>query len=150
MYPKCELIRLGAHKVALRQRIDSGRVACAAAATQALRPVRWLDNVMALWKQVAAGALPLSFVAAQLFSRRAPRLGALVRWSPVLFGLVRGLYARPAAAPVSAPQPSTQEKTMAKKSRGGRMTAAKNRAAKRRGGKGPVAKRAAGRHIMKT
>jgi hypothetical protein len=39
---------------------------------------------------------------------------------------------------------------MAKKSRGGRMTAAKNRAAKSKGGKGPVKNRPAGRHIMKT
>jgi hypothetical protein len=39
---------------------------------------------------------------------------------------------------------------MAKKSRGGRMTAAKKRAAKRRGGKGPIAKRRAGRRIMST
>ena len=37
-----------------------------------------------------------------------------------------------------------------KKSRGGRMTAAKKRAAKRKGGKGPVTKRSAGRNIMKT
>ena len=37
-----------------------------------------------------------------------------------------------------------------KKTRGGRMTAAKKRAAKKKGGKGPVAKRAAGRKIMKT
>jgi hypothetical protein len=39
---------------------------------------------------------------------------------------------------------------MAKKSRGGRMTAAKRRAAKRKGGKGPVKSRPAGKHIMKT
>lgn len=48
---------------------------------------------------------------------------------------------------------STQPQTtnhMAKKSRGGRMTAAKNRAAKSPGGKGPVAKRPAGLKIMKT
>jgi hypothetical protein len=37
-----------------------------------------------------------------------------------------------------------------KKTRGGRMTAAKKRAAKKKGGKGPVAKRKAGRKIMKT
>jgi hypothetical protein len=37
-----------------------------------------------------------------------------------------------------------------KKTRGGRMTAAKKRAAKRKGGKGPVAKRKAGRRIMKS
>jgi len=39
---------------------------------------------------------------------------------------------------------------MAKKSRGGRMTAAKKRAAKSRGGKGRVKSRPAGRNIMKT
>ena len=39
---------------------------------------------------------------------------------------------------------------MAKKSRGGRMTAAKKRAAKRPGGKGTVKKRRAGKRIMST
>jgi len=39
---------------------------------------------------------------------------------------------------------------MAKKSRGGRMTAAKKRAAKKSGGRGAIEKRAAGRNIMKT
>ena len=39
---------------------------------------------------------------------------------------------------------------MAKKSRGGRMTAAKKRAAKKPGGKGRVAKRKAGKRIMST
>ncbi len=39
---------------------------------------------------------------------------------------------------------------MAKKSRGGRMTAAKKRAAKKPGGKGLIKNRAAGRKIMRT
>jgi hypothetical protein len=39
---------------------------------------------------------------------------------------------------------------MAKKSRGGRMTAAKKRAAKKKGGKGRVKNRPAGKRIMKT
>jgi len=39
---------------------------------------------------------------------------------------------------------------MAKKTRGGRMTAAKKRAAKTRGGTGTVRKRAAGKRIMTT
>jgi hypothetical protein len=39
---------------------------------------------------------------------------------------------------------------MAKKSRGGRMTAAKKRAAKASGGRGQVRKRKAGKDIMKT
>lgn len=39
---------------------------------------------------------------------------------------------------------------MAKKSRGGRMTAAKNRAAKSAGGRGRIKSRKAGRKIMST
>ena len=39
---------------------------------------------------------------------------------------------------------------MTKKSRGGRMTAAKNRAAKSPGGKGMVKNRPAGKRIMST
>jgi len=39
---------------------------------------------------------------------------------------------------------------MAKKSRGGRMTAAKLRAAKSKGGKGKVRNRPAGKRIMST
>jgi hypothetical protein len=39
---------------------------------------------------------------------------------------------------------------MAKKTRGGRMTAAKKRAAKNPGGKGLIKNRPAGRKIMKT
>lgn len=39
---------------------------------------------------------------------------------------------------------------MAKKSRGGRMTAAKKRAAKTTGGKGMVKNRPAGKKIMRT
>jgi hypothetical protein len=40
--------------------------------------------------------------------------------------------------------------TMAKKSRGGRMTAAKKRAAKAPGGKGRIKGRKAGKRIMST
>jgi len=39
---------------------------------------------------------------------------------------------------------------MSKKTRGGRMTAAKKRAAKAPGGKGPIKNRKAGRRIMST
>jgi hypothetical protein len=43
-----------------------------------------------------------------------------------------------------------KEEISMKKTRGGRMTAAKKRAAKTPGGKGPVSKRAVGRKIKKT
>jgi len=44
----------------------------------------------------------------------------------------------------------TQEVRSMKKTRGGRMTAAKKRAAKSPGGKGPIKNRPAGENIMKT
>lgn len=44
----------------------------------------------------------------------------------------------------------SREETPMKKTRGGRMTAAKARAAKAKGGKGRVSKRKAGSTIMKT
>jgi hypothetical protein len=49
-------------------------------------------------------------------------------------------------------KPLNQQKgnIMAKKSRGGRMTAAKGRAAKTAGGKGLIKNRPAGRKIMST
>lgn len=55
----------------------------------------------------------------------------------------------PLALSLSAIQPINIH-PMAKKSRGGRMTAAKTRAAKSKGGKGLVKNRPAGRNIMKT
>jgi hypothetical protein len=45
---------------------------------------------------------------------------------------------------------TTEVHQMAKKSRGGRMTAAKGRAAKTKGGKGRVKSRPAGKRIMST
>jgi len=50
----------------------------------------------------------------------------------------------------SSTETAKQGTYMAKKSRGGRMTAAKQRAAKDHGGKGMVKKRPAGRKIMST
>ena len=46
--------------------------------------------------------------------------------------------------------PAKQGVYMAKKSRGGRMTAAKRRAAKAAGGRGRIKNRKAGRRIMKS
>ena len=50
----------------------------------------------------------------------------------------------------SQQQPQPKGFPMAKKSRGGRMTAAKKRAAKTTGGKGLIKNRPAGRKIMST
>jgi len=57
---------------------------------------------------------------------------------------------RPHAAVRGAESAARRRSTMAKKSRGGRMTAAKQRAAKSTGGKGRVSSRPAGKRIMST
>ncbi len=58
----------------------------------------WLDRALALWRRVSPlaliAAVPLGFF---LFKRVAsPRLkilGALVKWAPLMFGVVRGVRA---------------------------------------------------------
>lgn len=98
MYPHRELIRLGAHKAALRRRITAGRAAGAAAAARALRPVVWLDGVLALWRRVSplAGlaAIPLGLLLKRSATPRPRLLGTLLRWAPLVLGAVRGLTAR--------------------------------------------------------
>ena len=64
--------------------------------------------------------------------------------------LAREHRARGRKAPASVPKCDGGPLDMAKKSRGGRMTAAKKRAAKRPGGRGLVKNRKAGQLIMKT
>ncbi len=95
MYSHRELTRLGAHKAALRQRIARRRIECAAVATRALQPVAWLDRMVALWRRVAPfapfAALPLGFLFPRPAAKRAGLLGPLLRWGPVLFGVVRHL-----------------------------------------------------------
>ena len=99
MYPHQELIRLGAHKAALRRRITLRRDACVSAAARATRPVAWLDGVLGVWRRLPPLAryavIPLG-----LWLRRsaAPRprlrlLGVVLRWAPLVLGAVRGLMA---------------------------------------------------------
>jgi hypothetical protein len=99
MYSHRELIRLAAHKTALRRRIAGRRATCAAAAARMLAPVAWLERMLALGRKLAPfaplAAVPLGFLLKRPAAK--PRLlGTLLRWGPVLFGAVRGLAgARP-------------------------------------------------------
>jgi hypothetical protein len=95
MYPQRELNRLGAHKVALRRGIALRRAECTEAATRMMRPFEWLDRMLALVRRISPlvkfAAVPLGFLAARTILPRRKILGSLARWSPLVFGAVRGI-----------------------------------------------------------
>jgi hypothetical protein len=95
MYPQRELNRLAAYKTALRCDIALRRTQCAEVAARVARPLAWLDRMLAFWRRLssfaplATGLLGL-VVARTVFPRR-KILRPLLRWAPLVIGLVRGL-----------------------------------------------------------
>jgi hypothetical protein len=97
MYPQRELIRLGVHKAALRRRIGRRRADCVSSATRIFRPVAWLDRLLVLWRRVSpfAGlaAIPFGLLLKRSTAPRPRLFGALLRWTPVVWGALRSLGA---------------------------------------------------------
>ena len=93
MYPQPELIRLAAHKAALRRDIALRRAQCVSAAAQIARPLAWLDQAVALWRKISPvaklAAIPLAIVAGRALLPRVKILGTLLRWAPTVLGAVR-------------------------------------------------------------
>ncbi len=89
MYPQRELIRLAAHKAALRRDITLRRAQCAEAAAALARPLAWLDRALAFARRLtpvaALVALPLGCLVTRTAVSRVKFLGALS------LGAVRGL-----------------------------------------------------------
>jgi hypothetical protein len=98
MYGRREMMGLGARKADLRRRIALTRLHCAQDATEALRPVEWLDRMLAFWHGlsplVRLTAVPLGLIAARAVAPRRTLLAALFRWAPVAAGVLRGLHSR--------------------------------------------------------
>ena len=94
MYTRKELIRLGAHKTALRRRISVRRVQCAEAAARVVRPLAWMDRALALWRRISPvakfAAVPLALAARRVLFPRLKVLGPLLRWGPLAMGVFRG------------------------------------------------------------
>ena len=92
MYPQTELTELARGKAELRQAIARRRAQCAAAASGATRPLRWLDTARTLWRNLSplAGlaAWPLGAVAARAIFPGGKILRTLLRWAPPVFGAV--------------------------------------------------------------
>jgi hypothetical protein len=97
MYPQPQLNRLAAHKVALRRGIALRRAQCAEAAARIAQPIEWLDRMLSLVRRISPlvkfAAVPLGFLAVRTILPRRKILGSLVRWSPLVFGAVRGINA---------------------------------------------------------
>jgi hypothetical protein len=97
MYPQGELIRLAAHKVALRRDIALRRVQCIEAVTRVAQPLEWLDRALAFWRRLSPltkfAALPLGWFVQRAVFPRLKILGPLLRWAPLVMNVVRGVRA---------------------------------------------------------
>jgi hypothetical protein len=95
MHPQSELTRLSARKCALRARIRSQRASCAAAVVRLTQPLRWLDELMALWRGLAplvwVSAVPLGLLVRQAAAPRSKGLRTLLRWGPAALSVVSRL-----------------------------------------------------------
>jgi hypothetical protein len=95
MYPQPQLNRLAAHKIALRRGIAARRAQCAEATARIARPFGRLDRMLALMRRISPlikfAAVPLGFLAVRTVYPRRKILGSLVRWSPLVFGAMRGI-----------------------------------------------------------
>ena len=95
MYPEQELTRLAAHKAVLQRTIARRRVHCVAAATQVMRPLAWLDQLLASWRRFTPLAqlavIPLGLLAKRTVFPRLKNFGSIIRWGPLVFAAVRGI-----------------------------------------------------------
>lgn len=97
MYPDRELIRLGAHKAALRRRIARSRVQNATAVARLAQPFAWLERAVAFVLRITANSssavVPVGLL---MVSARFPRLkilNTLLQWGPFAYRAARQIGA---------------------------------------------------------
>jgi hypothetical protein len=94
MPPARELTELAERKAALRRRIATSRLHCAALAGEVARPLARIDRLVARWRRISPYlkmvGVPLSWWLWQRFRRRkTDLLSHVMRWAPAVFGLAR-------------------------------------------------------------
>ena len=98
MYPQRQLTLLADRKAVLRQSIARRRDQLAMDAMQVAKPMEWLDRALVLWSRIPPLAKLVSIPVGLLVVKRTffPHqkikfLGALLRWCPTIFGVMRGV-----------------------------------------------------------
>lgn len=90
MYPQGELTELARRKETVRRRIADHREQCAEAAAVAVRPLRWLDTALGLWRQFGPlaqlAAVPLGAAAFKGRSSGSSIFRTVLRWAPSVIG----------------------------------------------------------------
>ena len=100
MYPTGELNSLLRRKALLRAKISIGRLECAALATEAVRPIDWIDRFLVQWKKIAPiakfAAVPLGLLLQRrlLSGKKLKILSRVARVLPWLLGAAKILRAR--------------------------------------------------------
>ena len=94
MYPQRDLKAIAWHKTRLRRRIAGERAASAAAVVCLVQPLAWFDRVRAQWAWISPllkiAAVPVGLLAKRSAAPGTRVLGALLRWGPLVWNLVRG------------------------------------------------------------
>jgi hypothetical protein len=95
MYPDKELKQLASQKASLQRDIGIRRVAFAEAAGRVSQPLEWLDRVLDFARRFSPyaqlAAVPLGFLVKRTLFPRFKILGSVVRWGPLVMGVVRGV-----------------------------------------------------------
>lgn len=97
MYPTRELRALARHKQNLLRRSAAERRRCGADAAVVAAPLRQIDLALAQWRRLSpwlkAAAVPLGWWLVRPAARKVGRARGLLRWTPLLFGFGRALFA---------------------------------------------------------
>ena len=93
MYPRAELNELAGRRATLHARIGADRASAQASAARAVRPLATFDRLYAQWRRISPAlklaALPMAIALKRTLFPRLPLWRPLLRWSPVVLGLVR-------------------------------------------------------------
>ena len=95
MYPAGELSSLSRRKALLRAKISIGRLHCVVLATDVVRPLDWIDRVVAQWRKISPvaklAALPLGLLLRRglLPGKKLRLFSGVARLLPLVLGAVK-------------------------------------------------------------
>ncbi|MDB6094661.1 MAG: hypothetical protein JWM32_2223 [Verrucomicrobia bacterium] len=100
MYPAGELDELALRKRLLRSSIARNRWEMREAAVELVRPLEWVDRVIAKWRQISPfmkiAAVPLGFMLKKSIFPRIGIFSSLIKFAPMAFSMFRSFRAHKA------------------------------------------------------